>query len=156
MSPRRSPGRRLSATQLAELGICERQTLYKHRGRTGQAGATTRQAKQRGEVEHERRYKELTRPTPTLAPAGGPGDRRCFIATAIYGPDAWQTNALRSWRDTCLLPHGLGRALTRTYYCVSPALVRLMHYCPWLARLIRRPLDGWVKRIKPIHDSEGS
>ena len=36
-------------------------------------------------------------------------DRRCFIATAIYGPDAAETNFLRAWRDRVLMPAMVGR-----------------------------------------------
>lgn len=58
-------------------------------------------------------------------------DRRCFIATAIYGPDAPETNFLRAWRDRALMPTRAGRFLVRAYYATSPRLV------PMLARSTR-------------------
>lgn len=53
-------------------------------------------------------------------------DRRCFIATTIYGPDAPETNFLRAWRDRVLMPSMLGRVLVQSYYAISPSLVLML------------------------------
>lgn len=53
-------------------------------------------------------------------------DRRCFIATAIYGADAPETCFLRAWRDRVLMPSKVGRWLVRAYYALSPAFVPLL------------------------------
>lgn len=77
-------------------------------------------------------------------------DRRCFIATHLYGGDAEQTWALRAWRDEVLMPTRAGRLLARAYYAVSPFVVRAMDRSPWLGRclrpLLRALIDGlWFR-----------
>lgn len=74
-------------------------------------------------------------------------DRRCFIATAIYGADAPQTNALRAWRDRALMPSRAGRWLVAGYYRLSPLAVRLVERWPGLATWVRHGLDGLLRRI---------
>lgn len=73
-------------------------------------------------------------------------DRRCFVATHLYGDEAEQTWALRAWRDRVLMPSRAGRALTRLYYRVSPALVRAMDRWPSVGHvlrpLLRRVIDA--------------
>lgn len=110
----------ISATDLATLGRCERQAVLD--ARYGKIEArSTEPDRQRGNEEHQRHHVEVKRyakePMPT-------GNTRCFIATAIYGPDAWQTWALRGWRDRRLLPSPAGRILVRLYYAVSPWIAR--------------------------------
>jgi hypothetical protein len=66
-------------------------------------------------------------------------DRRCFIATSIYGPAAPQTDFLRQWRDLHLSPSAPGRATVAAYYRLSPALVDLFTVLPglkWIARVL--------------------
>lgn len=72
-------------------------------------------------------------------------DRRCYVATHLYGTDAPQTWALRQWRDTVLLPSVGGRLFVRVYYRVSPMVVSVMDRCPfigyWLAVATRYAID---------------
>lgn len=77
----------------------------------------------------------------------GGGDRRCFIATCVYGIDAPETHRLRTFRDRFLMPSAAGRFLVATYYRVSPRLI------PWLGdsyllwRAARMSLDVLVRRL---------
>jgi len=64
-------------------------------------------------------------------------DSRCFIASAVYGPTAYETNCLRVWRDNYLMQCWHGRTLVRVYYATSPAIARLVSRRPGLARLAR-------------------
>jgi len=75
-------------------------------------------------------------------------DKRCFIATAVYGTDAWQTNALRRWRDTVLLPSASGRLLTRIYYRLSPCLAGWLVAHPMFSRPVRHLLDAWIRHLR--------
>jgi len=74
-------------------------------------------------------------------------DRRCFIATAIYGGDAAQTNQFRAWRDRVLMQSCIGRTWVRIYYVVSPRLLPLLSRSPSVAALVRRVLDVILRRI---------
>ena len=68
-------------------------------------------------------------------------DSRCFIATAVYGPDATETNFLRAWRDRALMPTRTGRLLVRAYYRFSPLLLPVLPRHAWLKRLTKAFLD---------------
>ncbi|HHV7523725.1 TPA: CFI-box-CTERM domain-containing protein [Burkholderia orbicola] len=71
-------------------------------------------------------------------------DRRCFIATAVYGEDALETDFLRSWRDRVLLSCLVGRLMTRCYYAMSPGIARALTRLPRVARFVRVCLDRVV------------
>lgn len=127
----------VSATELATLGRCERQLVLDARyGKT--PARSTKADRQRGDREHLRHHVEAQRyATQPMAT----GDRRCFIATAIYGPDAPQTWLLRHWRDHRLLPYPAGRFLVWLYYRCSPMIASLALRHPALHRSLRATLD---------------
>lgn len=136
--------RRLSATDLAELGRCERQAMYRYHKYAERADPVVAAASRRGIVEHDRRHREVisSRPSATRSDRGP-----CFIASAIYGSYAWQTEALRDWRDRALLPTRAGRIIVRIYYRVSPGLAAYLSGMPRTSRLVRAVLDRFVARI---------
>lgn len=74
-------------------------------------------------------------------------DRRCFIATAIYGPDAAETNFLRAWRDRVLMPAMAGRLCVRAYYAVSPGLVPLLCKSRSVAMAVRAGLNALLRLL---------
>ena len=71
-------------------------------------------------------------------------ENKCFIASAVYGPFALETNILREWRDKKLLSHLPGRILTNFYYFVSPSLCKLILRHKSLKVIIRKFLDYFV------------
>lgn len=77
-----------------------------------------------------------------------PHEGGCYVATAIYGsydcPEVW---TLRRFRDDTLDRTWYGRAFIRTYYAISPTLVRWFGACGWFQRLFRAPLDRLVARL---------
>lgn len=78
-------------------------------------------------------------------------DRRCFIATAVYGAEAEETNYLRQWRDDVLLKTGLGRLFVVFYYYLSPKLLWLIGNNLYIQSKIKVPLTwfiNWLKRDK--------
>jgi len=136
--------RRVSASDLAALGRCERQAMFRFHKRPERVDAVVKAARKRGEAEHDRRYRDVV--SGRSAPAGhrrGP----CFIATAVYGGDAWQTERLRDWRDRSLLECLWGRAFVAVYYRVSPPIAAWLAHRPGATRLVRRLLDGLVRRL---------
>uniref|UniRef100_UPI004047B47B CFI-box-CTERM domain-containing protein n=1 Tax=Rheinheimera sp. TaxID=1869214 RepID=UPI004047B47B len=71
----------------------------------------------------------------------------CFIATAVYGSDAAETNLLRRWRDEYLYPTLLGRIFIRAYYFVSPFFAAIISKSPALRGYAKRLLDQFVSAI---------
>ena len=73
----------------------------------------------------------------------------CYIATAVYGsydcPEVW---TLRRFRDNTLDRTWYGRAFIRTYYAVSPTLVRWFGKDSWFQALFRPMLDRLVAQLR--------
>ena len=135
----------VGASELAQMGRCERlvvlESLHGPRRSTSQEGA-----RRRGIAAHVRFELQGRRAT---APGDGstrrPGER-CFIATMVFG-DAWQTHALRDFRDTVLRPRPWGRRLVAAYYAAGPRLCRMLQRCPpllWMTRgILGFVAHGW-------------
>lgn len=88
-------------------------------------------------------YSGKQRPTPSSS-----SKSKCFIATAVYGVDAPETNVLRNWRDTYLLQSRIGQTFVATYYKISPLLVPVLARQPWLRRLFKKALDRLVRLVR--------
>ncbi|OJW42451.1 MAG: hypothetical protein BGO50_01580 [Rhodanobacter sp. 67-28] len=126
----------LAATKLAELGYCEtRMVLARRIG--PRATQEQRKARRAGQAEHER-FDRQVRSAHNYASTQ---DRRCFIATAVYGADDQRTQQLRDWRDAVLSHSVPGRLVIRTYYALSPWIARLLVRLPPLQGPVRTALD---------------
>ena len=72
----------------------------------------------------------------------------CYVATCVYGsydcPEVW---TLRRFRDYTLAETLLGRAFIRTYYAVSPTIVKWFGKTNWFKRMWKVPLDHMVQRL---------
>ena len=72
----------------------------------------------------------------------------CYIATAVYGsyncPEVW---TLRRFRDNTLDATWYGRTFIKTYYAISPTLVKWFGETSWFKRLWHRPLDKLVNSL---------
>lgn len=79
-------------------------------------------------------------------------DKRCFIASSVYGIDSLEAVTLRKWRDDVLLQSVMGRIFVYCYYRLSPSVVSMMAHHTWLVSLVRVGLDGLIavldKKIK--------
>ena len=74
-------------------------------------------------------------------------DPACYVATAVYGSyDCPQVWTLR-YRDDTLAKTWYGRAFVRTYYAVSPTLVKWFGETAWFKKLWRGKLDNMVRRL---------
>jgi len=78
----------------------------------------------------------------------------CFIATAAYGTDtAWQLDILREFRDTVLLPNGLGAKFVSFYYRTSPPIADFISQHEVLRTVVRLGfVDPIVKILSWSHD----
>ena len=72
----------------------------------------------------------------------------CYVATCVYGsydcPHVW---TLRRYRDDVLGATWYGRLFIRTYYAISPTLVKWFGKTTWFKRLCRGKLDKMVAKL---------
>ncbi len=73
----------------------------------------------------------------------------CYVATCVYGsydcPEVW---TLRRYRDDTLGSTWYGRLFIRTYYAISPTLVKWFGETRWFKRMWRGKLDRTVARLQ--------
>jgi len=73
----------------------------------------------------------------------------CYVATCVYGsyecPQVW---TLRRYRDNTLAETLLGRLFIRTYYAVSPTIVKWFGETAWFKKLWKGKLDRMVAKLK--------
>lgn len=73
----------------------------------------------------------------------------CYVATAVYGsyncPEVW---TLRRFRDNTLDATWYGRAFIKTYYAISPTLVKWFGDTEWFKKMWRKPLDRMVDSLQ--------
>ena len=80
-----------------------------------------------------------------------PSNRKkgCYVATAVYGSyDCPQVWTLRRYRDYVLATTWYGRAFIRTYYAISPTLVRWFGDTEWFKKLWLSFLDKKVAHLQ--------
>lgn len=136
---RRRPGQRdeVTAKELAEMGFCEMRVLLAHL-HGEHTTSEQRRARARGLVAHQQYYEE----------GKASGDRRCFIATCVFGPDAAETQVLRAYRDAVLLPRPWGRWLVRIYYRTAPGVCSFLDRSPAAAAAMRALLRKVADRCR--------
>lgn len=73
----------------------------------------------------------------------------CYVATAVYGSyDCPQVWTLRRFRDDTLAETWYGRAFIRTYYAISPTLVKWFGHTDWFKKMWKGKLDRMVANLK--------
>lgn len=152
--PRERPGhdrrKLVGASELAQLGYCERVVHLDHRFGKQRSGAELR-AQDRGDEAHERFHQEAVEIVRASQTKG-----RCFIATMALG-ECSETRALRAWRDLYLRRSSGGRRLIGLYYRLSPGLCRLLQVRPVALAVLRVLLQragrvaAWLvgRRLRP-------
>lgn len=73
----------------------------------------------------------------------------CYVATAVYGsydcPEVW---TLRRYRDFTLAKTWYGRLFIRTYYAISPTIVKWFGDTQWFKNMWRGKLNGIVHKLQ--------
>lgn len=73
----------------------------------------------------------------------------CYIATAVYGsydtPEVW---TLRRFRDNILDQTWYGRLFIKSYYLISPLLVKKFGKSTWFINFWRKKLDFLVAKLQ--------
>lgn len=80
----------------------------------------------------------------------------CYVATAVYGSyDCPQVWTLRRFRDYTLAEIWYGRAFIRTYYAISPTLVKYFGHTRWFKKMWKGKLDRMVASLnaKGVEDT---
>lgn len=73
----------------------------------------------------------------------------CYIATAVYGSyDCPQVWTLRRYRDYTLAKTWYGRAFIKTYYAISPTLVKWFGRTEWFKKMWQGKLDRMIKKLQ--------
>lgn len=86
---------------------------------------------------------ETTYQAPEINTSGG-----CYVATAVYGSyDCPQVWTLRRFRDYTLAETWYGRAFIRTYYAISPTLVKWFGHTEWFKKMWKGKLDRMVANL---------
>ena len=92
----------------------------------------------------------LSSPSSTNSSSSGTSSNSggCYVATAVYGsydcPEVW---TLRRFRDYTLAETWYGRAFIRTYYAISPTLVKWFGETEWFRNLWKPTLDRMVENL---------
>ena len=124
---RRRRSASVSATELAQMGVCGHLVVFEHRYGKRRL-PEQRAAIKRGRREHERFYREGRIASTTHG--------RCFIATMVFG-EGPETQTLRAFRDQVLRQGPTGRRLVATYYRVAPGVCRMLEREPWAHSVLR-------------------
>lgn len=75
----------------------------------------------------------------------------CYVATAVYGSyDCPQVWTLRRYRDYKLAKTWTGRLFIRSYYLVSPTVVRVFGKTKWFNYLFKKKLDSMVTKLNNL------
>ena len=73
----------------------------------------------------------------------------CYVATCVYGSyDCPQVWTLRRFRDDTLGATWYGRLFIRTYYAISPTLVKWFGNTKWFKKLWKGKLDSMVAKLQ--------
>jgi hypothetical protein len=137
---RKKRPRAVRASELAQMGVCERLVVFEHRfGK--RSTEHQRQAIKRGLKVHAQFYREGILASDATEASDKKG--RCYIATLIFGPGR-ETAALRIIRDRVLRPYATGRWLIRVYYRTAPGLCVVLERYSWLQPVIRTMLKPIV------------
>ena len=96
----------VSASELAQMGVCERLVLFeaRHGKRTSPC---QREAIERGTAQHDKFFRDGVRSRPDLQTSLS--KPWCFCASLAWGPEARETELLRRFRDRVLRRASAGR-----------------------------------------------
>lgn len=123
----------VSASDVGRASYCPHYLELKHKGTKPSSEATI--ARTRGEESHEQLNRDAN-------------DRRCYIASHLYGIDDPRTNLLRDFRDSCLSKCSIGRLFVSIYYSASPILVSMCRRFSLLELTLKCIVELIVKIIQ--------
>ena len=135
----------VSASELAQMGACERLVLFE--ARYGKRRSRCQQkAIERGRTEHDKFFKDGVRSQADVETSLS--QPWCFCASLAWGPEAPETDLLRRFRDRILRRSAAGRRLIRLYYKTAPGLCERIGGRRRLIRALRLGLKPalWIAK----------
>lgn len=140
--------KRLAATELAKLGKCEKQLLLNNVYPDARQNKDVEEKRLQGIEKHkifEEENQRIINSQRNVKQYDTPTDKRCYIATAVFGVSAPETIKLRQWRDDYLKNYYFGRKFITVYYKISPFLIRKSPH--FIKPIVKMVLRGFVKLI---------
>lgn len=101
------------------------------------------------EINYSDPFSSITKsPATSYSATSSSGSGGCYVATAVYGSyDCPQVWTLRRFRDYTLAETWYGRAFIRTYYVISPTLVKWFGHTDWFKKMWKGKLDRMVANL---------
>lgn len=130
-----SAGLHVSASELAQMGRCEKLMLFEHL-HGNRRTVVQQRARTRGLVEHEQFYRE-----GLMAFLQSDRKKRCFFDPCVFG-ESWQTGVLRRFMDVALRPGNRGRRLIWFGYPVVPSIYEILRRRPIVQVFVRLALGA--------------
>lgn len=132
----------ISASDVGRSEFCPNSVALKYAGAKPSQRALA--AQDRGNLKHEQFNRQIST------------DKRCYVASYLYGVEDPRTETLRQFRDNTLQCSPGGRILIAFYYWLSPVVIKISKRASWIDRLLRRIVDRLVLRSEQRgknHDS---
>ena len=131
------------------ITICEQYILlkpYRHNGSAYDAISTEQKKKWIDEIDKCHNIIKYCDPSYVIPVRKTSG---CYVATCVYGSyDCPQVWTLRRYRDDTLGSTWYGRLFIRTYYAISPTLVKWFGNTNWFKKLWKGKLDRMVAKLQ--------
>lgn len=141
--------KRVAVTQLVNMTKCENQTLLNTVYKPKLAN-DVKQRQKEGISDHKKfeklNNKYANDSQRVISEMNKSSDRRCYVATAIFGNTSPETTVLRKWRDQTLSQYYAGRLFIQAYYKISPVLLRIMP--SWTKPITKSILIRFVQAIR--------
>lgn len=141
--------KRVAVTQLVNMTKCENQTLLNTVYKPKLAN-DVKQRQKEGISDHKKfeklNNKYANNSQRVISEMNKSSDRRCYVATAIFGNTSPETIVLRKWRDQTLSQYYAGRLFIQAYYKISPLLLRVMP--SWTKPITKSILIRFVQAIR--------
>jgi hypothetical protein len=131
----------VAASAAGRAAFCSKYLEHKVKGSA--VSESAQKARARGEEEHERFSAQIKRQAQ---------DRRCFVASHLFGISDPRTESLRQFRDVHLMPHWPGRVFVRIYYALSPVLVRACERNAKLDSVARKTVTWLLSHLQNQQD----
>lgn len=136
--------RKIPVTEFAKMGYCETLLVLNKKHKSGDQSCRDEEAINRGNKEHDAFDARVKKQHVPYRPTA---DKRCFIASCVYGQEHPTTERLRQFRDHSLKRTAPGRALIALYYRVSPHIVVVLDQHAAIKQLATRLLNQFVRRL---------